>query len=393
MSKVIFISTGEVSGDRYAARLVQELKRQAPDTVFVGVGGEQLKKAGVTIITDVSHMSTIGILEPLKYVFKWIIAYFKIVRSLKKYKPDLFIPVDNQGFHMLLLKKVQKLGIKSAYYIAPQEWQWGSKKGGEKVIKLVDKVLAIFPQEAEFYKTLGGDVTFVGHPCMDNIVDNHIDEHDLRKQCGLSDDQKICAICPGSRPQEIKHLLTTFINVAKQINQKYPTIIPVVSIASVRYKAMIEKAVKLSQCPAIKCYEGHSLHVLQHAHCALVASGTVSLECALLKVPSVVAYKFHPFTYWIATTFFKKQLSKITYMALPNMILNDTLFSECLQEKVNETHLLQEIHYIMNEKNRIIIREKCEQLYQLLNSKNTLKKVVNEVLLLAHRTNDQKTNL
>ena len=179
MSKTILISAAEISGDRHAANLVRAIKKLDPSIKFIGFGGEFLKKEGVDIIYDITNASTIGILEPLRFLPKIFTAYNKMLKVMKDQKPDIFIPIDSQGFHMLLLKKAKQLNIPAVYYFL-QEWQWGTARW-KKVVSLVKRILAIFPEEETFYNKCGGDATYVGHPCVESVKQNTISRKTLKK--------------------------------------------------------------------------------------------------------------------------------------------------------------------------------------------------------------------
>ena len=326
--KKILISACELSADRHAAAIVTALKQRCPDIQIIGVGSEYSRKAGMDVRLDISTYSTVGLFEPFKYLPQLYKAYKQIQHMLIHEKPDLFLPIDNQGLHLKLCAVAKKAGIPVTYFIAPQHWHWGTKKQGESVGKVVDSILAIFPQEAEFYMNCGIQTKFVGHPTIDRVRPF--------KQSKSPD--KICAVFPGSRTQEINRCLPLFLKAVMPFCQKN-SLKPVVSVASQAYKKLIETHCKPYE-NELCIHDGESLELIAKSSISLVTSGTVALEHAFMEVPHVVAYKFSPLTYWVAKLFFAKTLKKIPFMSMPNILLNKAVFPELLQHNVTKETLI-----------------------------------------------------
>ena len=202
--KTIMISAGELSADNYAADLVVALKKKWPEAKIFGIGSIASRRAGMDVRLDMSDVSTVGIIEPLRYLPKLLKSLFQVKRMLREERPDIFIPIDNQGFHMMCCKQAKALGIPVYYFISPQHWHWGTIKQGKQVAQFVNKVFAIFPQEADFYSRCGVDVSYVGHPCTDRVRPFR---NKIKKD-------PILAVFPGSRKQEIERLLPVFLKVA-----------------------------------------------------------------------------------------------------------------------------------------------------------------------------------
>jgi len=204
--KKIMLSAGEVSGDVHATSLVRELKKLLPDTYFFGMGSEKLLAEGVDVKIDIAKRGSIGILEALPNIVPIYFAYQKMLTLLKSERPDLLILIDSQGINMPLAKAAKKLGIKTIYYIAPQEWLWGSSKGVKKVSDTLDMIVSIFEKEHLAYKQAGGNSVYFGHPLVD-IVKPEKSKSEARKEFLGSEDGPVISLCPGSRTQEIKNLL------------------------------------------------------------------------------------------------------------------------------------------------------------------------------------------
>ena len=354
--KKIMISACELSADKYAANIARELKKIDSNIQLIGIGSDESKKAGIDVRFDMSGLSTVGIFEPIRFLPQLIRSYIKFKKILQQEKPDIFIPIDNQGFHLMCCKLAKKLNINVQYFIAPQEWHWGSVNGGKKVAKVVDRVLAIFPQEELFYKKCNLDTVYVGHPVTDRL-------RDFRKTSVKKD---IISIFPGSRVQEIERMLPVFIKAVDLFSEK-SKLKPIISIASSQYEPLIKTILEKNKCK-FDVFTGNSIDLIRKAKLSLVTSGTISLEHCLMKVPHVVAYKFNPLTFFIAKTFFKNTLNKIKFMSMANTLLEKEVFPELLQSDVNPQSLCDKLHRI-NAKDDDIIKD-CDQLWKFLDKGN-----------------------
>ncbi len=378
----LFISAGEVSGDRHGAALVRELKALDPTLNFIGMGSDAMASEGVRLLADLTPFSTIGILEPLFYLPRIIKTYFKLKKSLSVEKPDGVVVIDYQGFHMLLLKAVKKLGIKSVYYIAPQEWQWGTEKGGQDVVSVVDKILAIFPKEAEFYTRLGGHVRFVGHPILDLAV-NEMSRETFCRAYGLNPDRRIIAVFPGSRSQELIHTAPILLEGAKALKTLYPDIQIVVSVASQMCKQRILDRVAQFGLEGAAIVEGKSYALMAHSDFSFCTSGTVTLEHAVLGTPCIVGYRFSAVSYAFLTTFFRKKIAHISYMSLPNIVANDLILPEFLQDQLTvEALVRQATLWLENVSQYRQTKEKLRHMTTLLGERGVVKRAAVEIVKL-----------
>lgn len=328
--KKVLITAGEVSGDRHAAALVRELKLLWPDSTFFGLGSTAMANEGVQLIDDITTSSTIGFVEPIKYVPKLFSAYRKVKKALREEKPDLYITIDFQGFHMLTLKAAKKYGIRTAYYIAPQEWQWGTEAGGRKVIAVCDKILAIFKEEEAFYEKLGGNVTFVGNPVADLSATLATDEA-FYTRTGLNPEKPILAVFPGSRTQEIQRIFPVLWQSAATLKEKLPDYQIAISAASAHTKRLMTEKLTGATVP-YTLYEGRSAELIARAHLSLTTSGTVTLEHAVLGTPCVVGYAVGPISFIVARAILKKKFDeKIHYFSLPNIYMQREVVPEFMQ--------------------------------------------------------------
>ncbi|MGE4169233.1 MAG: lipid-A-disaccharide synthase [Candidatus Margulisiibacteriota bacterium] len=337
MSKKIFISAIEPSADLHGSHLVKALLRQDPELICYGYGGQHLKATGIAILDDLTDRSTIGFIEPIRHLFRFAIAYFRIKKELQKTRPDLVVVIDAQGFHLPVLKAAKALGLKTAYFITPQEWHWGSDEGGKSVIAVTDLLICIFKQEAEFYSRLGGHVAYVGHPLVDSVVPK-LSPEALRNTLNLSPTKPILAIFPGSRKQELALTAPVLLEAASLISRK-KDIQPVISVAALHLEQKIRALAIEARLPFATFYTGDSASLIQAADLSLTTSGTITLEHAILKKLAVVAYKFSPLSYRIAKFVLRKKLEKLRFMALPNMLADAEIFPEFFQDKATASAL------------------------------------------------------
>ncbi len=335
----IWISAGEVSGDMYGAALATELLAQYPNVKLIGLGGEKMKAAGVHLLDNVTSASTIGFLEPIRHLKKYLSAYKITKTHLKKHNPDIVVAIDFQGFNMKVLGYAKKLGLKTAYFISPQEWQWGSDEGGKKVINAADTILAIFKQEYEFYKRLGGNVTFVGHPLLDT-VHPVMTRTQFKTQFNLPDTKKWIAIFPGSRKQEITHVYPQLLKAAEKIHYAEPNTHLIISVAeNGLHKSILAL---LEKCAApYTVIKGHTHDIITHTDLSLCACGTITLEHAILAKPCVTGYRLNPISYTLAFAIVgQKWKDQVGFIALPNIYLKKAIIPEFIQDECNSTNIL-----------------------------------------------------
>ena len=314
----------------HGAALARALKRQSPETTLVGMGGLQMRDAGVRLLADITRYSTIGFLEPIRYLPKLLGTFFVLKTWIVKHRPDVIVLIDNQGFNMMLASVAKEIGIPTCYYIAPQEWQWGSESGGRRVATGVSKILSILKPEHEFYKKLGADVRYVGHPILDTAVASlSREEFCLRNQ--LDPNRPILGVFPGSRQQELTYTAPVLFAAAKRILASRPDVQVVVSVASPHYGKQLAALCVQSGLSPVYCMD--NVNLIAYSYLSIVTSGTVSFEHALLGTPCLVCYQFSPLSYWFLTTFFAKKVKRIKFMSMANLIADREVLPEFLQAK------------------------------------------------------------
>ncbi|WP_032524920.1 lipid-A-disaccharide synthase [Prochlorococcus marinus] len=343
MSKKIFISTGEVSGDLHGSllskALFDEAKKRHLDLEICGLGGDRMKKEGVKILQDTTSISAIGIWEALPLLLPTIRIQKRFYQLLKKYPPDCLILIDYMGPNIKIGIKLKrsKTKIPIFYYIAPQEWAW--RVGNNTTTNLInfsDKIFAIFKQEAAFYKKRGGNVLWVGHPMIDLIKKLPL-KKDARKILNLSPNESILLIMPASRPQELRYLLPTFMRTARKLQQKYPTLVVYIPSCRTVFEEQFRKAFRKYQVKGKVISQKDNAQLKPYIYSltkiALCKSGTVNMELALHGIPQIVGYRVSRITAFIA----RKILNfKVKFISPVNLLNNKLIIPEFVQRNFDE---------------------------------------------------------
>jgi lipid-A-disaccharide synthase len=344
-----YIVAGEKSADLHASNLVRAIKDLDGQAQFRGIGGQDMKEAGVLLAKDYKEFALMGFWEVVKNLNKFskLLAFCK--NDIVNYRPDAVILVDFGGFNLRLAKYVKQKGFKTLYYISPKIWAWNTNRAYQ-IKKYVDKMFVILPFEKAFYQKFGYEVEYVGNPVLDAIKAFQ-KNHSFLQENGLTD-KKIIAILPGSRKQEIELILKLMIEIESKFPDYQFVVAGVSSVSPSLYAPAISAGL-----PVV--FE-QTYNLLSFAHAALVTSGTATLETALFKVPQVVCYKTSALTFFIA-----KSLIKVKYISLPNLLLNKALLKELLQKELNSAALTQELNLVLGQ-NRDGILEGYQQIEQLL---------------------------
>lgn len=337
----IVVIAGEASGDAHAGRMVAELKHLAPNIQVSGIGGDAMRKAGAEIFVDFSELAVMGIVEVLKRYRKIKTIFNQLVKRLTEDKPDLLIVVDYPGFNLKLAKKAKKLGIPVLYYISPKVWAW--RKGRVKTIKkVVTHMAVLFPFEKILYDEAGVPSTCVGHPLVD-AVQTQLTTAQAKRKFGLDPEHRVLGLFPGSRRSEVEALLPVMIEAAELIHQHHYDVSVVLPLAQGLDPAVIQPLLKRSKLP-IKVVK-HDFYEFTKACDAIVAaSGTVTLEIALLAVPHLIVYRVAPMTYRIL-----KRLVKIPYVGLCNIVTGKPVILELLQDEVTAERLEHELTSLLTQ--------------------------------------------
>ncbi|MBA4696359.1 MAG: lipid-A-disaccharide synthase [Legionella sp.] len=349
MDEIVIIA-GEESGDRYGAELATQLMHWNNTLVLSGIGGQHMQAAGVKLVSDLARFGVTGISEIISHL--WVIkkAFTAIKKHLITSKPRLLILIDYPGFNLRLAKFAKKaLGLHIIYYISPQIWAWKANRL-ETIRQYVDHMAVILPFEKNIYQKAGVPVSFVGHPLIQNIPWDTYDEaraSAVRYRFNLSAHQSLVALLPGSRTNELKQHLPVMLEAAKRLHQKRPDthfIIPVAKNLSLGALKPYLQDKTIANLP-LTIVQEDTLEIVNAADCVAVASGTASLECALLSKPMCIVYKATYLTYIAAT-----KLIKVKYLGLCNLLSGRMIVPELLQYDCNPHELALSLEALLYNK-------------------------------------------
>ncbi len=352
-----YIIAGEASGDLHASNLMKALKERDPQADFRCWGGDLMEQAGGDIVKHYKELAFMGFFEVITHLNE-ILRNFKICQTdILLYEPDAVILVDYPGFNLRMAKFAKEQGFKVIYYISPQIWAW--KKGRiKKIKKYVDEMMVILPFEEEFYAKNGMKVHYVGHPLLDAVnCDLHQSEEVLRfrEQYEL-DDREIIALLPGSRKQEITAILPQMLKMIPL----FPQYQFVVSVVDWQPAELYDKYLKKY---SVKKVKGNAYPMLANAKAAIVASGTATLETAMIGTPEVVCYAGNELSYLIA----KQLITGIKYISLVNLIMDKPVVAELIQHDYDTPHLQKELQLITEDESYIAaMKADYKQLVTLL---------------------------
>ena len=382
----IFISTGEVSGDLQGAMLVKALYKTAADRhldlEIAGLGGDRMKEAGANILADTAAIGSMGFIEAIPFILPTIKIQNLTKKYLKKNSPDILVLIDYPAANLALASYVKKhlSQIPVIYYIAPQDWAVPMLNNVPKIARFVDKLLAIFPQEYEYFKQKNIDAVWIGHPLLDRMQQAP-DRNQARLNLGLEPDQKIITILPASRQQEIKYLLPVMCEAAQQISQQISDVKFLIPASLPSYRPAISAAIQKYHLPA-KIIDGKTLDAIASADLAIAKSGTVNLEIALLNIPQVVIYRIHPLTAWIG----RRLGFSVPLMSPPNLVVNRKIIPELQQEAVTANNITTAaIALLSDAKTKQEISAGYQQMRSLLGSVGVGDRAAHEIINLANK--------
>jgi len=345
MDKKVFIISGEASGDLHGSSLMAAIKRLMPGTNFVGMGGTLMHKEGLTGL-DSSAIAVVGIIEVAKKLGAIKKAFKTLQQLLEQENFDCIVLVDYPDFNLRFAAKAKKLGIPIVYYISPQVWAW-RKKRIHKIATLVDKMLVVFPFEEELYKKAGVDVEHVGHPLTEKAVCS-LSKEEAAEKFGITDNKSpTVAILPGSRTEEVERHLSPMIDavelVQKRLKTKIDILLPVAHSLDIK---IIKKAINGSTA-RINLVRDDTYSALRAADAALVASGTATLETALIGTPMVIVYKLSGTTFFIG-----KRLIGIKNVGLPNIVAGKKIVAELIQGQATPENIADELSALLTSKDK-----------------------------------------
>lgn len=366
----IAMVAGEASGDLLGSLLIAALKRKLPDADFYGIGGPKMQAQGFEAWWPIEKLSVMGYIDALKN-FREI---YGIRRQLKKRllerRPDVFIGIDAPDFNLGLETALKSAGIKTIHYVSPSIWAW---RGGriKKIGRAVNRVLALFPMEPPLYDREGIPVSYVGHPLAD-LIPLETSKQVVREKLGLPKAVPVFALLPGSRKGELERMAATFVQTAKIIRERFlPNAQFVVPLTTRETRLQFENAIYAEQAGEVpfRLLFGHAQDALGAADVSLVASGTATLEAALIKRPMVITYKLAPSSWWIG-----KRMVRSPYVGLPNILAGRFVVPEILQDDATPENLAEALINLYEDKeNAAAVAEAFTEIHLQLRQNNAEK--------------------
>ena len=330
----VFIIAGEVSGDVLGARIM----RAMPDAEFYGIGGENMISVGLDSLFPMSDLSVMGVLEVAAHARTLTRRINQTVNAILAMRPDIVLTIDSPGFAKSVIKKLRKMsagqklindGLKFHHVVAPQVWAWRAGRA-KKYARTFDKLYAFFDFEVPYFTKYGLETIAVGHPIADGLVNRHVS-----KKRGQNDNEKIITLVPGSRMSEVKRLMPVFRAVVHQLaangNNEYKFVIPTVETTIEYVRENIKTWDGMPELvPSAQRYDLYA-----RTYIAIVTSGTVSAELAMLHIPTIVIYKMNPITTWLV-----RQVIRVKWVSLVNILLNRGVYPEFLGDDATAENVL-----------------------------------------------------
>ncbi|MDH4106725.1 MAG: lipid-A-disaccharide synthase [Gammaproteobacteria bacterium] len=334
---------GEASGDLLGAGLIAALRELVPDASFEGVAGPRMQAEGCVAWEEAEVLAVMGLVEPLREIPRLLRLRRELVRRWIDSPPDVFVGIDAPDFNLGLEKRLREGGIPTVHYVSPSVWAWRQRRV-RKIARAADKVLCLFPFEKDFYDRHGVAAEFVGHPMAERLPAN-ADRAAERRALGM-DEEFVVAIMPGSRRGEVRRLGPVFAAAARLLTERYQSIGFVAPMANPATRRLFEDALQQAGLERrVRLLDSDAPKAIVAADCVLLASGTATLEAALLRRPMVAAYRLAPLTYWLVRLL---RLFKIRYFTLPNQLTDEPLVPELLQRAANPQALADEVAALLD---------------------------------------------
>lgn len=338
----VMLVTGEASGDEHGALLVAAIRRREPAAAVFGMGGSHVRAAGMeTVVDSEEHASVMGLTELAGKLRSIGTSFRTLLRAASERKPDVVVLIDFPDFNLRLAKALKRRGFEVVYFITPQVWAWRRYRV-RAIRRDFRKVLPIFPFEESFFHQHGVDAEYIGHPFLDRPPVTRT-RAEILAAVGLNPALPVLAMLPGSRSAEVDRLLPVMVEAFQRLRQARPGLQAVVPVASTLSETEMRN--RIGPVPGLKFVRGGARELLAAANAAIVASGTVTVEAALAKVPFVVVYRLSPFSYRIA----RLLVRGVRHFAMVNLIAGRRVVPEILQDEVTPERLAAEVERLFGD--------------------------------------------
>ena len=371
----IAIVAGEASGDLLGGHLMRALKAQRSDLTFIGIAGPKMMAEGAKSLFSIEKLSVRGYVEVITHLYGLLKLRRSLLKQLLAEKPDIFIGVDAPDFNFWLERKLKKHGIPTIHYVSPSIWAWRGGRMG-KIKRAVSHMLALFPFEPALYEKAGVPVTFIGHPLADEIP-LRPSKTAAREILKIEKSKQVIAMLPGSRQSEVRQHAELFVNTAKIISQDNQNTQFLVPLITRETRAIFEQALykDMTQEIELNILFGHAHDAMEAADVVLVASGTATLEAALLKRPMVITYRMPTLSWWIL-----KRMNYLPYVGLPNILAGKFVVPELLQKEATPQKLADAVSLLLVDRNHVQeIKQEFTAIHQSL-KQNSAKKAASVIL-------------
>ena len=368
--KTVMIVAGESSGELYGSLLAHTLRAMWPEVRLVGMGGERMRDAGVELFSGIS--SSLGLTETLSSIKKLRESFTKASRILREIAPEIVVLIDYPDFNFRIAKIAKRHGVKVLYYVSPQVWAW--RKGRVKTMgEIADSVAVILPFEEEIYKKAGIPCEFVGHPVMEEIdaleKTNAQEVEHLRPGSGIH--TPTVSLLPGSRPHELKTLFPVFTDFVERFTHEFPGVRFLVPLAQNVEVDQFKESISALEGKGVVFMRGDALKALVSSDMAVIASGTATLQAALLGTPLVVVYRVSPLTYFIG-----KSVLDVTHISLVNIIAGKEVVPELIQHEATAKNIVAQSRKILyDDKYRESMISSFKKIRELFSGKQPSRRV------------------
>ncbi|WP_454456438.1 lipid-A-disaccharide synthase [Thauera phenylacetica] len=376
----IAMVAGETSGDLLASHLIRALRRHLPAAEFFGIGGPKMQAEGFEVRWPCELLAVHGYVNALKRYRELSGIRRDLLGQIRAERPDAFIGVDAPDFNLWLEGKVRDAGIPAIHFVGPSIWAW---RGGriKRIARSVSHMLCLFPFEPELYERAGVPVSYVGHPLADEFP-LEPDRAEARERLGIAAECRVVAMLPGSRQSEVRNLADIFIGTAKTLHERDPERLFLVPLATRETRQLFEEALHrqdASELP-IRMLFGHAVEAMTASDVVLVASGTASLEAALLKRPMVITYRIGKWQYRLM-----KRMAYLPWVGLPNILCGETVVPELLQDEADPEHLAAAIDdWFADDARRAAVEARFTALHHTLRQ-DTARRAAEAILPYLHK--------
>jgi lipid-A-disaccharide synthase len=354
----IAMVAGEASGDLLAAHLIAALKKRLPDAQFVGIGGPKMQREGFDAWWPAEKLAVRGYVEVLRHYREITAIRRQLLAKLLEARPDVFIGVDAPDFNLWLEGRLKAKGVPAIHYVSPSVWAWRAGRLG-KIGKAVSHMLALFPFEPEIYRQYGIPVSYVGHPLAD-ILPLDVDHAGAKERLEVTKAHPVFALLPGSRQSEVRYMADLLVETARRLLSRFPNAIFLVPLVSRETRDLFETAIWKAGAGELpfKLLFGHAQEALAACDAAIVASGTATLEAALLKAPMVIAYRMSPISWQMM-----RRMHLQPWAGLPNILAGRFVVPEFLQGDATAENLAQAAGNLVSD---AAVRKELVRVYSFL---------------------------